>query len=139
MRNTPFLWPVRVYYEDTDAAGVVYHNRYLAFMERARTEWLRSFGIGQEELVRSSGLRFAVTEMQIAFLSPARLDEALTVSVARGKTGHASFWLHQEVTHAERKLIRAEVRLVCINEAFKPVRLPGFLQEVLIARSINEP
>src|SRR5690606_20285001 len=78
----PFSWPTRVYWEDTDAGGVVYHAQYLAFLERARTEWLRALGYGQEPLRVDHGLVFAVRAMRIDFRAPARLDDALDVSVA---------------------------------------------------------
>src|ERR1044071_2877812 len=77
-----FIWTVRVYYEDTDASGVVYHAAYLRFLERARTEWLRALGQGQEQLRQARGLAFTVANMQIDFLKPARLDDELDVGVA---------------------------------------------------------
>ncbi|WP_017167163.1 YbgC/FadM family acyl-CoA thioesterase, partial [Xanthomonas phaseoli] len=75
-----FSWPTRVYWEDTDAGGVVYHARYVAFMERARTEWMRALGYGQERMRQEHDLVFAVRSMQLDFLKPARLDDALSVS-----------------------------------------------------------
>ena len=78
MTKDAFFWPIRVYYEETDAGGVVYHSRYLHFMERARTEWLRQWGFNQERLCRERGLLFAVMKMEIQFLAPARLDDTLT-------------------------------------------------------------
>ena len=87
MMDTLFLWPIRVYYEDTDAGGVVYHSNYLKFMERTRSEWLRQRGFEQESLYRKQGLLFAVANMEIQFLAPARLDDTLSSICPIAKTG----------------------------------------------------
>ncbi|RZA10509.1 MAG: tol-pal system-associated acyl-CoA thioesterase, partial [Lysobacteraceae bacterium] len=100
MRNCsmaePFRWPVRVYWEDTDAGGVVYHAQYLAFMERARSEWLRSRGIHQDRMRADEDLVFVVRAMEIDFRAPARLDDQLEVSVRLLECRGASLVLAQK-------------------------------------------
>lgn len=133
MTKNAFFWPIRVYYEETDAGGVVYHSNYLNFMERARTEWLRHLGFGQEQLYRERGLLFAVTNMEIQFLAPARLDDTLTVSVSLQAHKQASMVLQQTIQHAQlpRQLIQASVRIAVLNQHFKPTRLPDDLLHAL--------
>ena len=124
-----FYWPVRVYYEDTDAAGIVYYANYLKFMERARTEWLRSFSFNQDQLRLEHKIIFAVTRLNTQYRSPARLDDQLCVSVRVARIGAASFNLDQHIlgTDGER-LYDAEVRIACLNaDNLKPRKLPSFL------------
>lgn len=92
-----FLWPVRVYYEDTDSGGVVYYANYLKFMERARTEYLRHFGFEQDELIRDQGVIFAVRSIQADYLLPARFNDQLQVGVKIAKLGRASLSFDQEI------------------------------------------
>jgi acyl-CoA thioester hydrolase len=121
-----FSIPIRVYYEDTDTGGVVYHSNYLNFMERARTEWLRSFGFEQDELRRRDGVIFAVSAVNIAFRKPARFNELLAVTVEVTRRGAASLTLAQEVRRADELLASAEVRIACIDaERFAPVAIPA--------------
>ena len=133
MTKDAFLWPARVYYEDTDAGGVVYHSNYLKFLERARTEWLRQLGFGQEQLYRLQGLLFAVVHMDVRFLAPARLDDILTVSVQWQDRGRASLRLKQGIYRDpdQQPLIRASVRIALLNRHFKPTRLPDGLLNAL--------
>jgi acyl-CoA thioester hydrolase len=98
MVGTRFTWPVRVYYEDTDAAGVVYHASYLRFLERARTDWLRSLGFEQDRLMRDEGTVFAVAGLKLDFLRPARFNDRLSTDVALLKLGLASLTLAQSIT-----------------------------------------
>lgn len=93
-----FRWPVRVYYEDTDSGGVVYYANYLKFMERARSEWLRSLGVEQDILAATEGIIFAVRSVQVEYLKPARFNDALCVSVAIEQCGRASLTFEQQVT-----------------------------------------
>jgi len=95
-----FLWPVRVYYEDTDSGGVVYYANYLKFMERARTEWLRVQGIEQDRLIEQEGVIFAVRSIQVDYLKPARFNQLLNVSVEPVRSGKASFTFRQQITWA---------------------------------------
>jgi acyl-CoA thioester hydrolase len=125
----PFHWPVRVYYEDTDAGGVVYHANYLRFMERARSEWLRSLGFEQDALRRDDDLLFAVVEMRIGFLRPARFNDLLTVGVRLLHLGRASLDLEQVIGRPpDLELCRAQVRLACLHgTTFRPRPIPDFL------------
>jgi acyl-CoA thioester hydrolase len=122
----PFTWPVRIYWEDTDAGGVVYHANYLRFMERARTEWLRAQGIDQQALRDSTGLAFVVRDMQLEFLKPARLDDELQVTVAVKERRAASMLFTQEIGRVDGMLlIRAQLRVACVDVlAMRPVQIP---------------
>jgi len=129
-----FSIPIRVYYEDTDTGGVVYHSNYLNFMERARTEWLRSFGFEQDELRRRDGVIFAVSAVNIAFRRPARFNELLAVTVEVVRRGAASLTLAQEVRRADEVLASAEVRIACIDaERFAPVAIPAAVAARIVA------
>jgi len=129
-----FSLPIRVYYEDTDAGGVVYHSNYLNFMERARTEWLRSLGFEQDELTHRDGVIFAVSAVSIEFRKPARFNESLEVTVALGRRGAASLTLHQEVRRAETLLASGEVRVACLDaQRFAPVAIPARVSEKMLA------
>src|SRR5690606_6061617 len=120
-----FSHPVRIYWEDTDAGGVVYHAQYLAFLERARTEWLRARGYGQELLRVEHGLVFAVRAMRIDFRAPARLDDALDVSVALRRCGRASLVIVQDVRRDGALLLDAEVKLAALDAGdFRPRGIP---------------
>ncbi len=92
-----FIWPVRVYYEDTDSGGVVYYANYLKFMERARTEWLRQLGFEQDELLEKEGILFAVRRVSVDYLRPARFNDELLVSASISKQGRASLTFQQEI------------------------------------------
>jgi acyl-CoA thioester hydrolase len=120
-----FSHPLRVYWEDTDAGGVVYHAQYLAFLERARSEWLRSLGRDQERLRRDHDLVFAVRAMQLDFRAPARLDDELVATVALRECRNASLVFAQEVRCGDRRLVTAEVRIAVLTaSSFRPRPLP---------------
>ena len=120
-----FRWPVRVYWEDTDAGGVVYHARYLAFMERARSEWMRARGWGQEVLRARDDLVFVVRSMELDFRAPARLDDQLEVSVELVECRGASFVVAQRVLRGDAKLIEAKVRIAALEaSSFRPRPIP---------------
>ena len=127
-RHTAFSWKVRVYYEDTDLGGVVYHANYLRFMERARTEWLRSLGFEQDVLRHHHSVQFVVVEAGLEFRKPARFNDELSVSVEVKRSGRASLVFHQEVRNAgagHALLCTGEVRVACIDsDTFKPRPLP---------------
>ena len=134
MGEPVFSWPTRVYWEDTDAGGVVYHAQYLAFLERARTEWLRAHGKGQETLRVDHDLVFAVRAMRIEFLQPARLDDALLVSVALRQCRRASLVLAQSIRRDGTLLLEADVRVAALNASdFRPRAIPMPLYEELKA------
>ncbi|HAJ72633.1 MAG TPA: tol-pal system-associated acyl-CoA thioesterase [Methylophilaceae bacterium] len=121
-----FQWPVRVYYEDTDAGGVVYHSQYLNFMERARTEWLRHLGFEQTYLRESLNVLFVVHSMQIQFKKPARFDDMLMVSNHLIAIGHGSFTCQQLILKETQTLIEAQVKVACVNALnFKPTGIPA--------------
>jgi len=120
-----FLWPVRVYYEDTDAGGVVFYANYLKFMERARTEWLRSLGFQQTRLAEEQGVVFAVRRVRLDFLRPARLDDRLEVSARLSESRRAGMTIEQEVRCGEEVLCRGEVEIVCVDaQRFRPRAIP---------------
>ena len=122
----------RVYWEDTDAGGVVYHARYLQFLERARSDWLTALGISQTELRRVHGLVFVVTRMEIDFRKPARLEDELDVSVRVQSVGRARMDFTQQIRRGDDLLIEATVRAACLDaERFAPARLPKEIQEKL--------
>jgi acyl-CoA thioester hydrolase len=126
----PFILPVRVYYEDTDAGGVVYYANYLRFMERARTEWLRALGYEQDELSDGDGIVFAVRRAEVDFLKPARFNDALTVSAQVVQTGKASITFAQEIHRGAELLCSGEVRLACIDtQRFMPRAIPKAMLE----------
>ena len=122
----PFRWPVRVYWEDTDAGGVVYHASYLRFMERARSEWLRGLGIDQLAFKQATGLAFLVREMHIDFLQAALLDDELSVTVEVKQRRAASILFDQSITRADgSRLISAEVRVACVDvQRMRAVPIP---------------
>ncbi|OIQ94314.1 acyl-CoA thioester hydrolase YbgC [mine drainage metagenome] len=122
------LLPLRVYYADTDAGGVVYHATYLAFAERARTEMTRLMGLDQVRLRAEKGLLFAVRSCEIDFLRPARLDDPLTVRSALTHLGGASMHVLQTISRGEEELVRLVVRLVCMTETAKAARIPDDLR-----------
>ena len=125
LRGEPFVFPVRVYYEDTDAAGVVYYANYLKFMERARTEWLAAIGMPLAELEAAHGIVFVVTHADITFRGPARLGDRLDVSVEPQEIGASRIELHQVVRCGKEDLVTAQVEIACVNTAtFRPVRIP---------------
>jgi acyl-CoA thioester hydrolase len=127
-----FSWPVRVYYEDTDAGGVVYYANYLKFFERARTEWLRSFGLNQDKLAREEGLIFVVRRALLDFVRPACLDDMLEVTVEPLKLARVYVQLAQEARRGAQVVARAEIQVACLNRrSFKPVAIPQYLRDSL--------
>jgi len=126
VQELPFSWPVRVYWEDTDAGGVVYHAGYLRFLERARSEWMRALGIDQSAFKQSSGLAFMVRDMQIDFLKPALLDDELSVTVEVKERRAASILFAQTILRADGgSIIRAKVRVACVDiQRMRAVPIP---------------
>ncbi len=124
---TEFFWPVRVYYEDTDCGGVVYYANYLKFMERARSEWLRSLGFEQDRLLQQEGIVFAVRRVAMDFMHPARFNDALLVNSRIIQRRKVSLTFQQKIFREadEKLLVRGDVQVACIDmESFKPVSLP---------------
>jgi len=131
--SAKFVWPVRVYYEDTDAGGVVYHANYLRFMERARSEWLRSLGHPIDQIVAQEQRIFVVRSVEMKFVRPARLGELLLVSARILEKKRVSMRLIQDVVcevEGEPELrVSAVVELAMVSsETFRPVAIPGFLK-----------
>jgi len=130
-----FHWSARVYWEDTDAGGVVYYANYLRFLERARSEWLRSRGHAQTELARDPGVLFAVTEVHIRYRRPARLDDLLVIGCQPQPDGASTLLFEQQVhrdSPAGELLATASVRVVCVDATeFRPRRLPPEIIEDL--------
>jgi acyl-CoA thioester hydrolase len=128
-RQYRFIWPVRVYYEDTDAGGLVYYANYLKFMERARTEWLRSRGFEQDELVEQDGIIFAVRHVDVGYHLPARFNDALEVSAILARKGRASLTFYQEVMRPNDNdsqiLCQGEIKIACVNmKTMRPTPIP---------------
>ncbi|HET7396753.1 MAG TPA: tol-pal system-associated acyl-CoA thioesterase [Gammaproteobacteria bacterium] len=131
--SATFVWPVRVYFEDTDAGGVVYHANYLRFMERARTEWLRALGFEQDELRTRFGVQFVVIAAHIEYRRAARFNAQLVVSVTVTDTGRASLTFAQQIREADVLICEAEIRAACVDtENFKPRPLPQEIVAELI-------
>jgi acyl-CoA thioester hydrolase len=124
-----FSWQVRVYYEDTDAGGVVYHSNYLNFMERARTEWLRHLGYEQTYLRDVLNLIFVVHSMQISFKKPAKFNDLLLITSKLVKIGRGSFEFFQQISVNQQTLIEAQVKVACVDAlTFKPIAIPNQLK-----------
>jgi acyl-CoA thioester hydrolase len=136
MRVTVFQWGVRVYYEDTDSGGVVYYANYLRFMERARTEWMRSLGFEQDRLLAEKGILFAVRTARIDYLRPARFNDKLDVTVDIRHRGRASLTLEQAVRRqgdSARPLCTGTIRVACVEaDTFRPQPIPDtILKEIM--------
>ena len=132
----PFTLPVRVYYEDTDAGGVVYYANYLKFCERARTEWLRTFGVSQQALIDEQGLGFVVRSVQADYLAPARLDDALIVVTQVAMLRRASILFEQQLVRGQELLFTARVLLASIDlRRQKPLAIPASLHALLESKA----
>ena len=134
--TSPFVFPIRIYWEDTDAGGIVFYANYLKFFERARTEWLRSLGIQQHALKEESGGMFVVSETQIKYFSPARLDDLLEVTARTAEAGRASLVFAQQAwltVDGERKLLaEGTIRIGWVDsQTMKPGRIPATILEAL--------
>ncbi|MDT8991682.1 tol-pal system-associated acyl-CoA thioesterase [Curvibacter sp. APW13] len=127
-----FTWPVRVYWEDTDAGGVVFYANYLKFFERARTEWLRALGVEQGALREETGAIFVVADVQLRYLASARLDDQLRVTVRVQEQGSASLVLAQQAWRGDTLLCEGVIRVGCVSAAtLRPQRMPKAVREAL--------
>ncbi len=125
-----FVWPVRVYWEDTDAGGVVYYANYLKFLERARTEWLRALDIHQTELAGRDEVIFVVRRVEADYLRPARFDDALMVNCWLREVGRASLVMEQAILRADETLLTARVKVACVGvQSFRPAKIPDPILE----------
>ena len=136
--GSAFRWPLRVYYEDTDAGGIVFYANYLKFFERARTEWLRAAGVGQQQLSMESGCMFVVKSASIDYHAPAKLDDRLEISVEIRKLGRASVLFTQEAwcmnDHHPVRLCTGTVRVGCVDtSSLRPAEIPA-----AVFRKIND-
>jgi len=131
-KNKVFSLPVRVYFQDTDAGGVVYHASYVNFMERARTEWLRTHGYSNAGLMKEFGVVFVVRSLRLDYLKPALLDDLLNVTAQIKDIGRSRLTLLQSVLRGDEVLTEGEIHLVCVSlEGFKPVSVPEVLRKRL--------
>ena len=152
-----FCWPVRVYYEDTDSGGVVYYANYLKFMERARTEWLRSLGLEQDRLIKEEGIIFAVRSVQVDYLKPALFNQLLSVSAEIIETGKASLTFKQEVAvdknetdtknpitkgeeseivSSDQVLCRGQIKVACLDAgSMRPRAIPDPVRKEILGDS----
>ena len=129
-----FTLPVRVYFEDTDAGGVVYYANYLKYLERCRTEWLRRDGHQQGELLREASIAFVVRSISADYLKPARLDDLLSVSMEVTRITRAQIFFRQSIRRGDEELLTAQVQVVCVNPAqMKIVSIPTLLRTQLEA------
>ncbi len=130
---TIFHWPIRVYYEDTDAGGVVFYANYLRFFERARTEMLRNIGFEQDELISEQQLIFVVRSVQVDYLKPARFNDCLTASAEVVQTKKVSLEFEQQITRNNELLCKGKVRIACLDTVtMKPKIIPEKLIQQLI-------
>ncbi len=131
------VFPLRVYYEDTDAGGIVYYANYLRFAERARTEYLRSVGTDHQTLMTEDGIAFTVRQCAVDYMQPAYLDDALTVHTRFLEVGGASLRAEQTVKRDADDLARLLVRLACVGNDGKPKRMPKSLRAAFAAKSVS--
>ncbi|MDR0701684.1 MAG: tol-pal system-associated acyl-CoA thioesterase [Azoarcus sp.] len=132
--------PVRVYYEDTDAGGVVYYANYLRFCERARTEYLRALGFEQERLLRDGGFVFVVRSVHADYLSPAKLDDSLTITSSVSTLHPVSIYFLQRITRGDTLLFTAEIKIVCVSVSTgRPLPWPDALRDCFHAQLSPDP
>lgn len=128
-----FSIPIRIYYEDTDAGGIVFYANYLRFMERARTEFLRSYGFEQDQLRAESGVLFAVRKAEVDYLKPARFNDELKVTAEIKRLGGASINFYQEVLLGDELLCKGNIRIACINdETMMPMPVPQIVVDAIL-------
>ena len=133
-----FTFPVRVYWEDTDAGGVVFYANYLKFFERASTEWLRAAGVEQQRLRDDTGAMFVVAEVQTRYLAPARLDDLLHVTVRVEEHGAASMVIVQDAFRGDLLLAKGRIRIGCVHaESLRPCRIPARVVNALAGSGNN--
>ncbi|PWQ94552.1 tol-pal system-associated acyl-CoA thioesterase [Leucothrix arctica] len=138
-----FVFPLRVYYEDTDAGGVVYHSNYLNFFERCRTEWLRHLGYEQDELRGSHSVLFVVRNINIDYLKPARFNQQLMITTEVTELGACNIIMHQQVLLGRGSgevevLAKGSVSLVSVDsEKFKPKRIPDMIRQSLLSTEVQ--
>ena len=128
--NPLFAWPIRVYWEDTDAGGVVYYANYLKFLERARTEWLSSLGLEQDRLALEEGVVFVVRRVEVDYLKPARFNDRLVVSSRLAVLNRASLVMSQQILREDETLLTAVVKVACVEQVqFRPAKMPPIVTQ----------
>jgi acyl-CoA thioester hydrolase len=128
MADALFHWPLRIYWEDTDAGGVVFYANYLKFFERGRTEWLRGLGFSQEALRRDEAAMFVVSDTTVRYLRPARLDDEIVVTVRLAESGKASLVIDQQALRGGEVLAEGRIRIGCVDaQTLRPRRIPSNL------------
>jgi acyl-CoA thioester hydrolase len=131
-QDKAFRWPLRIYWEDTDAGGVVFYANYLKFFERARTEWLRGLGFSQQAMREADGAIFVVSDTAVQYRQPARLDDELSVTVVLVEAGRASLVLQQQAWRGATLLAEGRIRIGCVDAGnFRPRRIPNAILERL--------
>jgi acyl-CoA thioester hydrolase len=139
---TGFSWPARVYWEDTDGGGVVYYANYLKFLERARTEWLRSHGFSQTGLVKDPGVIFVVASLAVDYKRPARLDDSLDITCDVELDGNVCMQFAQAIRRGGEVLVEATCRVACLDaQSFRPKRIPagiaGAIRELSVSPGVT--
>lgn len=133
-----FILPVRVYYEDTDAGGVVFYANYLKFFERGRTEWLRNLGVNQAKLAEEQQRIFVVIGTQVRYRSPARLDDALEIKTRLTKVGNSSSTFEQVAERNGETLVESSIQICCVdNQRFKPAPIPADIRSLFLSVQDN--
>lgn len=128
-----FVWPIRVYYEDTDAGGVVFYANYLKYMERARTEYLRAYGHEQDKLMINQGIIFAVRSLAVDYLKPARFNQLLQVSAEITAVKKVSLEFFQQISHDNNLLVTGDIRIACLDaKTLKPKAIPENIAEQIL-------
>jgi acyl-CoA thioester hydrolase len=128
-----FSWSIRVYFEDTDAGGIVYYANYLKFVERARTEWLRTHGLEQNTLSRDENLFFVVRKTSADYFKPARLDDTLEVSVSVERLGQVAVEFYQEIRRNDEVLVECHTKVACVSaKTLRPVAIPSHIRQNLL-------
>jgi acyl-CoA thioester hydrolase len=128
--SSSFDCPIRVYWEDTDAGGVVYYANYLKFLERARTEWLSALGLEQDRLASEAGVVFVVRRVEADYLKPARFNDRLLVTSRLHTLNRASLVMSQQITRQGELLLQAEIKVVCVEQAhFRPAKIPPIVTQ----------
>ncbi|HSG61478.1 MAG TPA: tol-pal system-associated acyl-CoA thioesterase [Pseudomonadales bacterium] len=126
-----FIWPLRVYIEDTDAGGIVYYVNYLKFMERARTECLRALGF-DKQYIFNNDMMFVVASANVNYYAPAQLDDELTVCTVATKVARSYIVMRQEVYRGEQKLCGGDIKVACVDRAMRPSPMPADMRQALL-------
>ena len=137
-QSKAFILPIRVYYEDTDAGGVVFYANYLKFFERGRTEWLRNLGVNQAKLAEEQVRIFVVVGTQVRYRSPARLDDLLEIKTTLSKVGNSSCTFEQIAERNGEALVESSIQICCVDtQSFKPAPIPADIRSLFLSVQDN--